>query len=93
MAGSAARVRYGEGVVKPSHPQSITTHVQRSPPARGILILGLTALISPIVVHSTVLRKELPILTVVTLLAIWQLWDGDLTRLDALGLLLVFGGS
>lgn len=56
------------------------------------LILGLTALISPIAVHSAVLRKELPILTGVTLLAIWQLWDGDLTRVDALILLGVFAG-
>ncbi|GGX55396.1 calcium/sodium antiporter [Saccharospirillum salsuginis] len=54
------------------------------------LILGITALISPIAVHSTVLRKELPILTGVTLLAIWQLWDGELTRLDTWILLGVF---
>jgi cation:H+ antiporter len=56
------------------------------------LILGLTALISPIAVHSQVLRKELPILTVITALAAWQLWDGQLTRADALVLLGVFGG-
>jgi len=56
------------------------------------LILGVTALISPISVHSQVLRKELPILTVVTVLAAWQLWDGDITRLDAFGLLAVFFG-
>ena len=37
------------------------------------LILAVTALISPIAVHSQVLRKELPILTVVTALAAWQL--------------------
>jgi len=56
------------------------------------LILGLTALISPIAVHSQVLRKELPILTVVTTLAAWQLWDGKITRFDAVALLAVFGG-
>jgi cation:H+ antiporter len=56
------------------------------------LILGLTALISPIAVHSQVLRKELPILTAVTALAAWQLWDGEITRLDAIVLLTVFGG-
>ncbi len=56
------------------------------------LILGLTALISPIAVHSQVLRKELPILTVITALAAWQLWDGQLTRGDAQVLLGVFGG-
>lgn len=53
-------------------------------------ILGLTALISPIAVHSQVLRKELPILTVVTGLAAFQLWDGELTLIDALVLLGVF---
>jgi len=54
------------------------------------LILGLTALISPIAVQSQVLRKELPLLTVVTLLAAWQLYDGELSRIDALVLLLAF---
>jgi cation:H+ antiporter len=56
------------------------------------LILGLTALISPIAVHSQVLRKELPILNAVTVLAGWQLWDGDISRFDALVLLGVFAG-
>lgn len=55
------------------------------------LILGLTALISPITVHSQVLRKELPILTAITALAAWQIWDGEITRLDAVVLLAVFG--
>lgn len=56
------------------------------------LILGITALISPIAVHSQVLRKELPILSVITALAAYQIWDGDITRIDALVLLSVFGG-
>lgn len=55
------------------------------------LILGITALISPIAVHSQVLRKELPILTLVTALAAWQIWDGELTLIDAIVLLAVFG--
>ncbi len=56
------------------------------------LILGLTALISPIAVHSQVLRKELPVLTAVTVLAAWQLWDGEISRLDAGVLLALFAG-
>ena len=56
------------------------------------LILGLTALLSPITVHSQVLHKELPILTAVTALAAFQLWDGELSRLDALVLLGAFAG-
>lgn len=56
------------------------------------LILGITALISPIAVHSQVLRKELPLLTCVTGLAAWQIWDGGISRLDAIVLLVVFAG-
>nr|WP_255580637.1 calcium/sodium antiporter [Desulfopila sp. IMCC35006] len=56
------------------------------------LILGLTALINPIAVHSQVLHKELPILTAISILAAWQLWDGEITRFDACILLGVFVG-
>lgn len=54
------------------------------------LILGITALLAPIAVHSQVMRKELPILILVTAFAGWQLWDGNLSRMDAIGLMLVF---
>jgi cation:H+ antiporter len=56
------------------------------------LILGLTALISPIAVHSRVLRKELPILAAVTFMAAWQLFDGEVTQFEAVMLLAVFVG-
>lgn len=56
------------------------------------LILGLVALISPIAVHSGILRKELPILLGVTALGGVQLLDGEISRTDALVLLLVFAG-
>lgn len=54
------------------------------------LILGITALISPILVDSQVLRRTLPILTLVTVLAAWQLLDDFISRADALILLGVF---
>jgi cation:H+ antiporter len=54
------------------------------------LILGLTAIISPIAVHSAVLRKELPILAAVTLFAVLMLLDGELSRMDAWVFLGVF---
>jgi len=54
------------------------------------LILGCTALLSPIAVASGILRRELPLLTGITLLAVAQLVDGELTRLDAWVLLIVF---
>jgi len=56
------------------------------------LILGVAALISPIAVRSQVLRKELPMLTLVTALAAGQLLDGELSRGDAVVLLLSFAG-
>ncbi len=56
------------------------------------LILGLTAVVSPIVVHSRVLRRELPLLLLVTALAAWQLLDGTVSRTDGLVLLAVFAG-
>ncbi|OZB15079.1 MAG: calcium/sodium antiporter [Marinobacter sp. 34-60-7] len=54
------------------------------------LILGFTALLAPIAVHSQVMRKELPILTLVTLFAVWQVFDGELSRLDAMVLIGLF---
>jgi cation:H+ antiporter len=54
------------------------------------LIIGLVAIISPINVHSQVVRKELPILLTVTLLAGYQLIDGYLSRNDAWVLLGAF---
>jgi cation:H+ antiporter len=54
------------------------------------LILGVTALICPIPVASSVLRRELPVLTVVTALTIWLLSDLDLSRLDGALHLLAF---
>lgn len=56
------------------------------------LVLGLTALITPITVHSQVLRKELPILAIITALAAWQVSDGAITRVDAWVLLCTFFG-
>ncbi|PIP89038.1 MAG: calcium/sodium antiporter [Bdellovibrionales bacterium CG12_big_fil_rev_8_21_14_0_65_38_15] len=54
------------------------------------LILGLTAILMPISVQSLVLKKELPILTIVTLISMGLIYDLELSRLDAVILLGVF---
>lgn len=54
------------------------------------LILGVTALVSPMAVNSNVLRRELPVLAFVTLLSIILLSDLHLGRADALVLILAF---
>lgn len=54
------------------------------------VILGISALIFPIKVQSSVLKKEIPWLILVSLLSLMLLWDYSLSRLDAVVLLSVF---
>jgi cation:H+ antiporter len=54
------------------------------------LILGLTALLVPVAVHSNMVRKELPQLGVVTLLLWLLLLDGQLARWNGVVLLVTF---
>ncbi|MGO1343758.1 calcium/sodium antiporter [Chromohalobacter japonicus] len=51
------------------------------------LIVGLVALLSPLTMHSQVLRQELPLLMLVTVASLWCLQDGDVSRWDAVLLL------
>jgi cation:H+ antiporter len=53
------------------------------------LVLGLTAVVSPLNVHSSIVRRELPVLVGVMLIAWLLLADGNLGRID--GILLVAG--
>ncbi|NIO39897.1 MAG: calcium/sodium antiporter [Burkholderiales bacterium] len=55
------------------------------------LILGSTALFSPLLVRSSTLQRELPILLAITLIGIVLLVDGSLGRIDATVLLVLFG--
>lgn len=54
------------------------------------LILGITALISPVRIHSAILRKELPILTFVTGISILLLMDLYLSFWNSVYLLVLF---
>jgi cation:H+ antiporter len=56
------------------------------------LILGLAAIIRPLAVQSTVLRRELPILLAANLTGWVLLSNGRIDRLDGVLLLLAFGG-
>ncbi len=53
------------------------------------LILGVAALISPIRTHTQVVRREMPILILVSFLLVAILWDREVTRLE--GGVLVIG--
>lgn len=54
------------------------------------LILGLTAIIAPIIVQSNIVRKEIPLLLLIGLLLGYFLWDDALTRFEAVLLLVGF---
>lgn len=54
------------------------------------LILGLTAVISPIAVSSDIIKRELPILLGLTFFASWQLIDFYISKDDAFSLLGLF---
>lgn len=54
-----------------------------------LLILGLTALFHPFTVHSGYPRREIPLMLVVSLLAGYVLYDGELSRLDGMFLFIL----
>ena len=54
------------------------------------LILGATALISPILMQRSVIRGDLPILIAVSILSIVLVWDGSVVRWNGVLLLVVF---
>lgn len=54
------------------------------------LVLGITAMITPMVVDSNTLRREFPVLLAVMLLSLALVIDGELARIDGLMLLLAF---
>lgn len=54
------------------------------------LILGVTALFSPVLVRRTVLKREMPVLLLGTLLSLVLLWDLEVSRADSVLLMLFF---
>lgn len=56
------------------------------------LILGLTAILVPLTVHSNILAREYPLLLLATLVGAAVIMDGDLNRLDGVILLVMLGG-
>jgi len=57
------------------------------------LILGVTAMIKPITVHSRMVRREIPVLLGATAIAVLQLLDLHVSRTDAVILGFVFLGG
>ncbi|WP_201615504.1 calcium/sodium antiporter [Psychrobacter urativorans] len=53
------------------------------------LVLGVTVFISPIIIHEGIVKRDLPLLALITALAAWQLRDGELSQADGILLLVV----
>ena len=53
------------------------------------LILGISVLIAPIAIHSSLVKREIPFLLIISLLGSLLVWDGQLTRFDGLILLIL----
>ncbi|GAA0860222.1 calcium/sodium antiporter [Aliiglaciecola litoralis] len=54
------------------------------------LVLGLTALFKPLIVSSSTVRREMPVLLAVTLLAIYFLSDGQMVFYEGMVLICLF---
>ena len=53
------------------------------------LVLGATVLINPIIIRSSIIKRDMPLLLLVTAVAAWQLSDGVLGHTDGLVLIVL----
>lgn len=51
-----------------------------------LFILGLSAMITPLVVHNSIVRRDVPVMIAASILVWWMARDGMLGRLEALAL-------
>ena len=54
------------------------------------LILGTTALIAPVVVQKQAMSRDIPVLLAMTVLTVLLLWDGNVSLVDGVVLLVAF---
>ncbi len=53
------------------------------------LVLGVGIVVSPLLICSNTVKREMPILLLVSLFVLWLMWDGELSRMD--GIILLIG--
>ncbi len=53
------------------------------------LVLGVGIVVSPLLICSNTVKREMPILLLVSLFVLWLMWDGELSRID--GIILLIG--
>lgn len=56
----------------------------------SLLIVGVTAAISPMLMRPSLVKRDMPMLFGISLILLLLVWDGFLSRIDSLLLLLIF---
>lgn len=54
------------------------------------LVLGITALIKPLMVSSSTIKQELPLILLLTVIAFWLLFDNNFSFIEGLALMIGF---
>jgi len=49
-----------------------------------LFILGVAALISPLIVSQQLIRQDVPIMILFSIIIVWMAWDGSIGKLEAL---------
>ena len=55
-----------------------------------LLVLGITALIKPIIVGSSTIKQEIPVVLIASLIGAYVLFNGEITRNEGIVLLILF---
>lgn len=58
--------------------------------ANVLIILGLSAVIIPLLVHEQIIRREVPIMIATSLVVLLMAWNGSISQLESMLLLAVF---
>ena len=89
LGTSAPEMAVSVGAVTSGRPDIAIGNVVGSNILNILLVLGVSAVIAPLVVHSQLIRQEVPIMIGATLLLVLMLIDGSLGRVDGAVLLVL----
>ncbi len=90
MGSSAPEMMVSATAALDGHTDTAVGNVLGSNIANIALILGITSIIKPLSISSAVLRREIPLVIGVTILAGFVLWDGNLGFYEGIVLFSVF---
>ncbi|MDF2178471.1 calcium/sodium antiporter [Aliiglaciecola sp. CAU 1673] len=90
MGSSAPEIMVAASAAMSGRPDTAVGNAIGSNIANIALVLGITTLLKPLKVSSSTLRREMPLVLMVSVLATWLLWDLQLTRSEGVVLLVLF---